>query len=65
MARNLALYNKFLVAVATAGASAISLGLIVGTASKWVSIGIAFVGALGVYAIPNKPVNEITDITES
>lgn len=46
-------YNKLWVAVATAAAGTISLGLVNGDAAKWVTIGLMFLGALGVYAVKN------------
>jgi hypothetical protein len=45
---------KFVTALVTAAAITVNLGLFAGTAAKWVAVGIAFAGALGVYAIPNK-----------
>lgn len=55
MNHGLAAYNKMLVALATAAAEAVALGLVSGTASKWVTVVFAFLGVFGVYAVPNQP----------
>jgi len=48
-------YAKFLTALATALAVSNSLLPDGVTANEWITIGLAFLGALGVYAIPNTP----------
>jgi hypothetical protein len=47
-------YNKALVAVATALANAVALGLLDGDAAGWATVVLASLGAIGVYAVPNK-----------
>lgn len=49
-------YLKTVVAVLTAGLLALQLALTDGgmTTEEWVAVAIAVVGALGVYAIPNR-----------
>lgn len=44
---------KFLTAAVGAAAIAISQGLVVGTAAKWVAVVIAAGGAAGVWLVPN------------
>lgn len=51
----MARYSKFLVALSTALATVLTVGLATGTAAKIVTVAITFIGALGVYAVPNKP----------
>jgi hypothetical protein len=46
---------KFIVALVGAAAVAVSLGLLPDSASKWVTVAVAFLTALGVYITPNKP----------
>lgn len=46
-------YRKFITAVLGAALSAVSLGLLDGTAAKWVTVSIAFATSLGVYTVPN------------
>ncbi len=48
-------YRKFVVALVTAGASALSLGLIPDPWADWTTVVIAGLGAIGVYAVPNAP----------
>lgn len=48
-------YNKALVAVLTAVVTAATLGLLPEPYDGWVPVLVAFAGALGVYAVPNKP----------
>lgn len=50
-------YNKLWVALATAAAGTISLGLVDGNGAKWVTIGLMFAGALGVFAVSNSTSN--------
>jgi hypothetical protein len=52
MAR-IATYRKFLVAVVTVLAQAVSLGVAHGTVQTWLVGVLAVAGALGVYAVPN------------
>jgi hypothetical protein len=46
--------RKFLVALATAAASAVSLGLLPEDVNKWVAVGLAALGSIGVYAVRNE-----------
>lgn len=46
---------KFLTALAGVAALAISQGLLVGTAAKWVAIVVTVGAAVGVWAVPNAP----------
>ena len=46
-------YAKFWTALAGAVGMAVTLGLITGSAVKWVAVGIAFLTSLGVVVIPN------------
>lgn len=48
-------YNKFWVALSAALAASLTVGLAEGTVAKYVTVAIAFIGALGVYAVPNNP----------
>lgn len=48
-------YRKFLVALLTAIVTAAGLGLLPDPYSQWVPVLTAFAGALGVFAVPNKP----------
>jgi hypothetical protein len=50
-------YSKFIVAALAAGAVALQSAITDGTvsAAEWVTIAIAVLGALGVWAFPNKP----------
>lgn len=50
-------YAKTIVAVLAAGAVALQAALTDNTVTpaEWVVIGLAALGALGVYAVPNKP----------
>ena len=49
-------YAKFIVAAVSAGLVALTVALTDDkvTAGEWVTIGLAVVGALGVFAVPNK-----------
>ena len=55
MPKALAKYNKLIAALIGAVAVAISEGVIKGTAETACTITIAFLTALGVYTVPNKP----------
>lgn len=46
-------YKKFWVALATAAAGTITLGLANGDVAKWITVGLMFAGALGVFAFKN------------
>ena len=48
--------NKFLVALASTVATALSMGLIPDPYKPYVSMALVFLGAIGVYVVPNKPV---------
>lgn len=48
-------YRKFVVALVTAAASALSLGLIPDPWDGWTTVAVAALGAIGVYAVPNTP----------
>lgn len=48
--------NKFLAALLTALGVALTAGLLPDEYARWVPVVVAFLGALGVYAVPNKPV---------
>ena len=50
-------YAKLVVAALAAGAVALNAAVTDGTITngEWVTIGLAVLGALGVWAVPNKP----------
>lgn len=49
-------YSKFIAAAVATGLVTLQLAITDGTVTKseWITIGLAVLGALGVYAIPNK-----------
>lgn len=51
-------YRKFLVAFLTAVTTAATLGLLPDPYSSWVPVLVAFLGALGVFAVPNETPTE-------
>lgn len=48
-------YNKLYVALVTALAETVTLGLAEGNAAKWVAVVLSFAGAFGVFAVANAP----------
>lgn len=46
---------KFLTALAGAGAQALALGLVTGTARDWMAVAIGALTAAAVYLVPNQP----------
>lgn len=55
--------KKFIAALVAAAMSAITAGLIDGQTAQWIQVGIAFLGALGVYYVQN--VSPVRGDTES